>query len=62
MAGNAELRDERGAHAEEALSVEEVMDGEVVETIGTERRPVAVHLDDEVALGRGPPVVRIEQQ
>ena len=52
IGGNAELDELAGAHAEESRLVEESLTHQLVEAIGTDRRPVAVHFDDEVAAAR----------
>jgi hypothetical protein len=51
IAVDAELRHEVGHDAEEARVVEEAVLDQIVEAVGTVRRPVATHLDDKDALG-----------
>ena len=52
IAVQAELDDEALQDAEEPRAVEELGLGEFVEPVGAERGPIAVDLDDEVALRR----------
>ena len=52
IAVDAELHHEALDDAEEGDVVEVAELDQVVEAVGAERRPVAMHLDDEVALGR----------
>jgi hypothetical protein len=51
IAMDAELHHEAGDHAEEADVVVEAVLDQIVEAVGAVRRPVAVHLDHECALG-----------
>ena len=52
IAVDAELHHEALDDAEEARVVEEAVLDEIVEAVGADRRPVAMHLDDEAALAR----------
>ncbi len=55
IARQAELGDEPGAHPIDAGVVVEAQPHQVVEAVGTVRRPAPVHLENEVALTGGEP-------